>query len=336
MLTLEEIARAVRGELRGPEDREIHGVASLDHAGPRDLAPVDSARFAGAACSSRAGVLLVSRKVAADCGPTPSIVVDYALAALNRVIEILGLVRRKAPGVHATAAVDAAAIVHGTASVGPYAVVEAGARIGARTALGPHVVVEAGVVLGEDCSVAAGAVLHEGLVTGDRVRIGARAVLSGPGFGYTADEGGALHMHHVGRVVLEDDVHVGAGATIDRARFDETRVGRQTAIDNLVHIGHNAAVGPRTFIAALSGLAGGARVGADCEVGGQVGIGNRCGVGDRCRIAGGSGLTRMFGDGVTLMGYPALERTEAFRMVASLRRLAARRREPGNGDTSPA
>jgi UDP-3-O-[3-hydroxymyristoyl] glucosamine N-acyltransferase len=124
-------------------------------------------------------------------------------------------------------------------------------------------------------------------------------------------------------VVLDDDVHVGAGTTIDRARFDETRVGRFSALDNLVHVGHNSTIGARTFIAAQTGLAGHAHVGDDCEVGGQVGISVGCGVGDRCRIAGRSGVIRRFGDGKRVLGYPALERGEALRMVAVLRRLAS-------------
>jgi UDP-3-O-[3-hydroxymyristoyl] glucosamine N-acyltransferase len=156
------------------------------------------------------------------------------------------------------------------------------------------------------------------------VSIGAHSVLGGPGFAYTAGAKGPERLHHLGRVVLEDDVHVGAGCTIDRARFHETRLGRQTALDNMVHIAHNVTIGPRTFLAAQCGIAGSARIGADCEIGGQVGFGDQCEVGDRCRIAGGSGVTRKYGDDLTLFWYPAFERTEAFRMIARLRKLAVR------------
>jgi UDP-3-O-[3-hydroxymyristoyl] glucosamine N-acyltransferase len=330
MLTLGEISEALEGELRGPGDLEIHGISSLEGAGPGQLAPVAGDGFAAAARASKAGALLVSRHVR---GPwkRPHILVGHALVALNRLIELMGLARRvKGAGIHATATVDDDAVVDPSASIGPYAVVEAGARIGARTQVDAHVVVESGVVLGEDCHIAPGAVLHEGLVAGDRVRVGAHAVLGRPGFAYVAGPAGPLHLHHIGRVVLEDDVHVGAGSTIDRARFEDTFIGRQSALDNLVHIAHNCSIGARTFIAAQSGLAGHAYIGADCEVGGQAGISDHCGVGDHCRIAGGSGLTRSFSDGTTVMGYPALERTESLRMTATLRRLASHRnRKPG-------
>ncbi len=330
MLTLEEISATLEGDLCGPGDLVIHGISSLERAGPGQLAPLADASFATAAHASKAGALLVSRHVP---GPwkRPHILVGHALVALNRLIEFMGLVRpAKDAGIHATASVDENADVDPSASIGPYAVVEAGARIGARSQIDAHVVVESGVVLGEGCRVAPGAVLHEGVIVGDRVRIGAHAVLGRPGFAYVAGPSGPLHLHHIGRVVLEDDVHVGAGSTIDRARFEDTRIGRHSALDNMVHVAHNCSIGARTFIAAQSGFAGHAHVGADCEIGGQVGISNHCGVGDHCRIAGGSGLTRSFGNGKTVMGYPALERTESLRMTASLRRLAARKsRAPG-------
>jgi len=325
MPTLEEISETLEGALCGPADLVIHGISSLERAGPGQLAPLAGPSFTPAARVSKAGALLVSRHVP---GPwnRPHILVRHALIALNHLVEFMGLVRQvKNAGIHGTAIVADDAEVDPSASIGPYAVVETGARIGARTQVDAHVVVERGVVLGEDCHVAPGAVLHEGLFAGDRVRIGAHAVLSRPGFAYAAGPHGPVHLHHIGRVVLEDDVHVGAGATIDRARFEDTFIGRQSALDNLVHVAHNCSIGARTFVAAQSGFAGHAHVGADCEIGGQVGIGNHCGVGDHCRIAGGSGLTRSFGDGKTVMGYPAFERIESLRMTASLRRLALRK-----------
>ncbi|MHC4223625.1 MAG: UDP-3-O-(3-hydroxymyristoyl)glucosamine N-acyltransferase, partial [Planctomycetota bacterium] len=273
MPTLEEISRALEGDLRGPGDLVVDGVSSLERAGPRQLAPLGDVRFTDAARASKAGALLVSQEVAGDWA-RPHIVVGHVLASLNRLIEFMGLVRpARGAGVHATATVDPGAEVHPSAAVGPYAVIEAGAQIGARTQIDAHVVVEKGVVLGEDCHIAPGAVLREGLVAGSRVHIGANSVLSGPGFAFTASPLGPLRLHHIGRVVLEDDVHVGAGCTIDRARFDDTRIGRFTALDNMVHVGHNTTIGARTFIAAQSGFAGSTYIGEDCEVGGQVGFG---------------------------------------------------------------
>jgi UDP-3-O-[3-hydroxymyristoyl] glucosamine N-acyltransferase len=141
----------------------------------------------------------------------------------------------------------------------------------------------------------------------------------------------------VGRVVIGDDVHVGACVTIDRARYDETRIGRHSALDNLVHLGHNCIVGDRTFIAAQTGLAGGARIGNDCEVGGQAGFNNQARVGDRCRVGAQSGVIGEIEDGSVIWGCPAVPKSEFLRSVAALRRLSAgeKEEEGATGEEEP-
>jgi len=274
--------------------------------------------------ASRAGALLVSGKLKAEFAQ-PHLIAEFPLAALNRVIEALGLLPPPPPpGIHPTAIVDKRARLGADAHVGPYAVIGA-ATIGARAVIGPGVVIEDDVVVGDDCVLQPGAVLHDGCRLGHRVRVGAHAVLSRPGFGYAPGPQGPVRLHHVGRVVLEDDVHIGAGAAVDRARFDDTRIGRFTAVDNLVHVGHNCRVGERSFLAAQTGLAGNAAIGDDCEIGGQVGIANHCGVGNRSRVGAQSGVITMFGDGVELFGYPAAPKREFLRQVSALRKLGGKK-----------
>jgi len=143
-------------------------------------------------------------------------------------------------------------------------------------------------------------------------------VISRLGFGYAPGPTGPVLLHHVGTTVLEDDVHIGSGTMVDRARFDETRIGTMTALDNLIHIGHNASVGARTFVAAQTGLAGRASVGDDCLVAGQVGIANDCGVGDKSVVAAKSGLIALHPDNSDLFWYPARPRQKALRALARL------------------
>jgi len=325
MATLNELCAAVGGELIGDGDLAISGVSSLESAGAHDLAPVDSNAFAQLARASAAGALLVSPKVTEELAQ-PRIRVDAPLVALNRVMELLGLVEPDglAPGVHPTAVVDPTAMVHETAVIGPFAVIGAGARIGARTRIHPHVVIERGVQVGDDCRLEPGAVLHQGCTVGNRCRIGAHAVLSRQGFGFAAGKTGPVHLHHIGRVVIEDGVHLGAGTAVDRARFDETRIGAMTALDNLVQVGHNATIGSLTFVASQAGLAGNAHVGSQCEIGGQVGLANKARVADRCRVGAQSGVMGEHPAGTELFGTPAEERRTAFRMHLALRNLAQR------------
>jgi len=319
--TLSEINRAVEGTLEGSGDVEITGVASLESAGPGDIAPLVSDRFLKVGEESRAGVFLIADELAGEFD-RPCIRSAFPLAALNRAMEVLGLVAPPPPpGVHPSAVVEDGAEIGEGAHVGALAYVAAGARIGARSALHARVVVESGVQIGEDCVIRPGAVLEAGSVLGDRVHIGANAVLSRQGFGFTPGPAGPVHLHHIGRVVIEDDAHIGAISTVDRARFDDTRVGRHSKIDSQVHIGHNCTIGERTFVAAQAGMAGNSHIGSNCEVGGQVGVGNLCGVGDRVRIGGQSGVTRMHGDDLELWGCPAIDKREYMREISLMRKL---------------
>jgi UDP-3-O-[3-hydroxymyristoyl] glucosamine N-acyltransferase len=320
MPTLNEICEFVKGELRGPPDLEIAGVGSVEQARPDQIAPVDSRPFLDASKGSKAGALLVSPELADEID-VPAIVHRFPLPATNQVMEMLRLVDTTRPtGVHPTAVVDGE--VGPDAYAAPYSVVSRGARIGARCHLDAHAFVEHDVVIGDDCWIGPGAVIHAGARLGDRVRISAHAVISRPGFGYAPGPNGPVFLHHIGTTVLEDDVHIGAGVTIDRARFDETRIGAMTAMDCLNHIGHNAHVGARTFMAAQSGLAGNAFVGNDCKIGGQVGIANNCGVGDRSVVGAKSGIMRDEGSQADVFWYPAMPRKKAFKLIAWLRKQA--------------
>lgn len=326
MATLAELTRLVGGELKGPADLEITGVGSLEGAGPADIAPVVTKRYLAAAKKSKAGALLVAPGLEGAID-APCIAAPHPLVSLNTVIEELGLV---APlpdaGIHETAVVDGSAEIGEDVSIGAFAVVGPRARIGDRTVIGPGVVIESGVVLGERCVIEPGAILHVGAVLHNRVRVGANAVLSREGFGFAKGPHGPVRLHHIGRVVIEDDVHLGAGTMVDRARFDETRIGRSCGLDNLVHIGHNTTIGEGTFIAAQVGMAGMTRVGKGCEIGGQAGIANQPTIGDGARIGAQAGVIGPIRAGAEVWGTPARDKVEYLRQLALMRRIGGHRR----------
>ncbi len=208
----------------------------------------------------------------------------------------------------------------------PSAFVDPTARLGARVRIGAGAVVEAAAVLGDDAVLGSKAVVGEGVVLGNRVFVQAGAVLGSRGFGYVRDPktGEYLLFPQQGALVLEDDVEVGANTTIDRGALEETRIGRGTKIDNLVHIGHNCRIGRNVVIAAQVGISGSCVVEDGAILAGQVGISDHCHIGPEVILGGQAGVYRgktVVGPGEVFAGTPAEPLREQMRSLARLRRL---------------
>jgi UDP-3-O-[3-hydroxymyristoyl] glucosamine N-acyltransferase len=313
--TLGRLAAALGATLEGDAGRVVTGVASLDAAGPDDIAFVGDARYRDAALSSRAGAFLVPDDLPAL--PAPVLRCRSPRASL---IDLLNLFHPPPPlvaGIDPSARVAADARVHPTAAVGAFAVVERGAVVGPGVRLGPLVYVGPGAEIGE------ASVLHPHVVIGERVRVGRRvvihsgAVLGADGFGYVFDGGVHRKIPQVGTVLVEDDVEIGANTTIDRATLGATIVRRGTKIDNLVMVAHNVEIGPDVIIAAQAGVAGSARLGRRVMLLGQVGIADHVTVGDGAILGAQAGVAQDVPAGETLFGSPARPARQARRIWAA-------------------
>jgi UDP-3-O-[3-hydroxymyristoyl] glucosamine N-acyltransferase len=210
------------------------------------------------------------------------------------------------------------------AGVHPSAVVGESVRIGLGTRVGPGVVLEEGAVVGSNCNLMARVLVHAGTVLGDHVVVQPGAVLGSTGFGYARNNetGEYLLFPQQGRLVIEDDVEIGANSTIDRGALGETRIGRGTKIDNLVHIGHNCVIGKNVVIAAQTGISGSSVVEDGAILGGQVGIGEHAVVGAGVILGGGAGVLsgkKMRGPGEVFWGRPARPLKEYLRDLARLK-----------------
>ncbi|MCB9760490.1 MAG: UDP-3-O-(3-hydroxymyristoyl)glucosamine N-acyltransferase [Alphaproteobacteria bacterium] len=302
------LAAALGGVHHGPVVA-LGSLASLLDAGPGQLA------YAERAPQGEAGCLLIR---APTEGRTCIVVPDPKAAFLD-VLDAWHPPRRPAPGVHPSAVVEGA--LGPGCAVGPLVHVAATARVGA------DVVLHAGVVVGACCVVGDGSELHPGVVLypdtvlGARVLVHANAVLGADGFSFHPTPQGLRKVRHVGRVVVEDDVEIGANTCVDRAFLDETRIGRGAKLDNLVQVGHNTTLGPGTVVAAQTGLSGSVRVGAGVQMGGQVGVVDHVTIGDGARLAAGSKVIRDVPAGEAMLGVPAMPRRRALRVLALVRRL---------------
>jgi UDP-3-O-[3-hydroxymyristoyl] glucosamine N-acyltransferase len=318
---LAELAELVGGRVEGNPDRVVEAVRSLEAAGPGDLSVLKHSRYRQSAAASRAGALLVGTSLAGAVSGRDLLVTGDPDQALARLVAVLHPPLRRQPGIHATAVLEPGCQVDPAAYVGPYAVIGAGSRIGAGAA------VHAFVSVGRGCTVGDGAVLHPHAVLYDETEVGpqsvvhAGAVLGADGFGYAA-ESGALHkVPQVGRVVVEEDVEIGANTTIDRATLGETRIGAGTKIDNLVQVGHNVRVGRHCILCGQAGIAGSTRLGDGVVLAGQAGVSGHIELGDRVQVAAKSAALAPVPPGTAVAGIPAVELRKWRRQVALLARL---------------
>jgi UDP-3-O-[3-hydroxymyristoyl] glucosamine N-acyltransferase len=316
---LDELARLVGGDLEGGAALEVEGFATLESAGPRDLSFVAAARHLDAARKSRAGAFVAPPGL--DLGGRPAIRVAQPYAAVAVLLGVFFPESPMAPGVHPTAHVAPTARVSPEAHIGAFAVVSEGAAVGRGAVVHPHAFV------GPACEVGEQSVLHPHVVLRARVTLGRRvvvhpgSVLGADGFGYVFDGRTHRKIPQVGRVVVEDDVEIGANVAIDRATLGETVIGRGTKIDNLVQIGHNVVVGADTVIVAQTGIAGSSRIGRQVVLAGQVGIADHVTVGDGAQIGSQAGVHRDAPAGARLIGTPAMPAEQGLRALASIARL---------------
>lgn len=320
-MKLSAIASAVGAELVGA-DVEVTRVSSFREADAESLVFAQDEQATVATRKSGAGAVIAQ----AALGDRPTLIVRNPKLAFARAAKLLrgGSVQG---GVHPTAFVAPGAEVDETVAVGPFAVVAPGVKLGARTMIGAHAVLAPGVTIGKDCVIHGHVAVYPGTTIGDRVVVHAGAVLGSDGFGYVRDEdtGAYEQFPQLGRLVIEDDVEIGANTTIDRGALEETRIARGTKIDNLVHIGHNVSVGSDVVIAAQTGVSGSSVIQKNAVVAGQVGIADHVTIeegvilGAQCGVPSGKVIR---GAGVLFWGTPARPIKEYLKQLAVLARFA--------------
>jgi len=251
---------------------------------------------------------------------TIPIVTTAAYEGWARVAALFHPVPPPCPGIHVSAVVAETARVDASAEIGPYVVIEAGVEIGPGCRVGPFVSIGRGVTMGRDCRIGAHASLSHALL-GARVYIYPGARIGQEGFSFAVTDSGFLSIPQLGRVIVEDDVEIGANTTIDRGSTRDTVIGAGSRLDNLVQIGHNVQLGRCCVIVAQVGIAGSTILEDFVQVGGQAAMAGHLHIGRGAQIGAQAGVISDVSAGAMLLGSPAQPRKEFFRQVALLRRM---------------
>jgi UDP-3-O-[3-hydroxymyristoyl] glucosamine N-acyltransferase len=341
-LTVGEIATLTGAEpgMAADLSRPISDIAALDRAGPRDLTFIDNAKYANELAATRAGACLATARFEPD---VPSRVA--ALRAREPYRAFVMVARALFPtaqcpsSLFGTDGVAAGAIVHAAArlergvTVDPGAVIGPGAEIGAGTVIAANAVIGPGVRIGRQCAIGAGASITHALI-GDRVIIHPGCRIGQDGFGFLPDRRGPIKIPQTRRVIIQDDVEIGANTTIDRGASRDTVIGEGTKIDNLVQIGHNCAIGRHCFIVSQTGISGSVEVGDYAMLGGQVGIADHLTIGSGARLGARSGVITDVPPGVQWGGFPARPFREWLKAEAMIGKMVrgGRGRQKAEGD----
>jgi len=325
--SLEALAALSGARLADPAfgARSIEDVAPLETAGPADVTFLNNRKYTDAFIRSRAGAAFVAEGLAAKApGGMAVLVTPEPYKAFARVVQAFypedPIVAGRAP----SAVIDPTAIVPADCAIAAHVVIEAGVRLGARCVVGANSVIGAGVELGDDCRVAPNVTLSHCLI-GARVVLHPGVRIGQAGFGFAPDEGAAVKIPQLGRVIIGDDVDIGANTTIDRGSGHDTVIGAGSMIDNLVQIGHNAELGRGCILAGQVGISGSTKLGDYVMAGGQAGLAGHLNIGSGARIGAHAGLMRDVEPGQTVIGAPAVPAVAFWRQVAMIQRLARKK-----------
>lgn len=322
-MKLPRLAELTGARLEGTtQDIEITGAAGLDEAGEGHVTFLANPKYTPRVNTTRASAIYLSEDAATERQIAILRVKDPYLA-YTRALRIFYPEPEFQPFIHPSAVIDPTAqLAPGRVAVGAHAVIGRNVRIGARVTIYPNVTIYDDVTIGSGSVIHSGVALRERTLIGERVIIHNNSVIGCDGFGYAKDEQKRwLKIPQAGRVVIDDDVEIGAGTTIDRASVGESRIGRGSKVDNLVQIGHSCTVGEDSLLCAQVGLAGSSHIGSRVILAGQAGVAGHLTIGDDVVLTAKSATSHDIPAGKVISGIPAFDNRDWLRSTAAFRRL---------------
>jgi UDP-3-O-[3-hydroxymyristoyl] glucosamine N-acyltransferase len=321
-MKLSELAAQTGTSVEGNGDIDISGAAGLDEAGAGQVTFLSNPRYTPRVKTTRASAIYVGETVDVDRNDIAVLRAKDPYLAYTRALILLNPEAEVAAFIHPTAVIDPTAQIADDVTIGPHVVIRAHAQVGNRVRIHANVTIYDNVMIGAGSVIHSGVAIRENSILGQRVVVHNNAVIGCDGFGYAKDEQKRwLKIPQTGRVIIGDDVEIGAGSTIDRASVGESRIGRGTKIDNLVQIGHSCTIGEDTLLCAQVGLAGSSHIGNRVILAGQAGVAGHNTIGDDVVLTAKSATSHDVPAGKMISGIPAFDNRDWLRATAAFRRL---------------
>lgn len=318
-----QIAQMLEGRVEGNENAVVGKLCKIEEGEKGGLSFLANPKYNHYLYSTKASIVIINE----DFEPeeeikTTVIRVKDAYSCFAKLLEIYDQYRLNKNGISSLAFIDKQAEIAEDVYVGEFAVISKGAKIGKGSKIYPHVYIGDDVKIGENVTLFAGVRIYHDTVIGNNCILHSGAVLGADGFGFAPLADGTFKkIAQIGNVVIEDDVEIGANATIDRATMGSTKVMKGTKIDNLCQLGHNVVIGQSTAMAAQTGVAGSTKIGNNCFIGGQVGFSGHIKVGDRCSIGAQAGIISDIKDEARIIGSPAIDAKAYMKSYVYFRKL---------------
>jgi len=326
-MKIKEISAELNCALAGDPEIEITGVAPIENAQPGDLTFLDNKKYRRYLATTDASAIILEN--ADDLPEGKSAIISSApYLTFGEAMNLLHPPPIPESGVHPSAIISPSAKIGKGVSIGPFSVIGDNVILGDNVSILAHCVIYQGVQIGSDSLIHSHCSIREGCKLGDRVILQNNVVIGGDGFGYAKrPDNSWLKIPQAGVVMIEDDVEIGAGASVDRATIGSTIIGKGTKIDNLVQIGHGSVVGHNTLLCAQVGLAGSTRVGNEVILSGQVGVAGHLEIGDRVIATAQTGIPNSVEAGKVISGYPAIDNRDWLKSSAVFAQLPKLQRE---------
>ena len=306
--TAQQIAEILEGDLVGNPDAEVSRLSKIEEGTNGSLTFLSNPKYTQYIYSTKASVAIVNKSFVPESDiDTTLIKVEDAYAAFSKVLEYYNMVKLNKVGIEQPSFISESAKHGDHVYLGAFSYVGENVSLGNNVKIFPNAYIGDNVIIGENSIVFSGSKIYSDTVIGNSCVINSGVIIGADGFGFAPNQDGSFSkIPQIGNVILEDDVDVGAGTTIDRATMGSTIIRKGVKLDNQIQIAHNVEIGKNTVIAAQTGIAGSTKVGENCLIGGQVGIAGHITIGNNVKIQAQSGIARNVKDDEVLQGSPAL------------------------------